>query len=242
MLRLVARSCRCAAAASAPAGCRRRPAGSTAHLGLLVLQQPQQILLLLIVLGPSIREDIDEGAGVREFHGQPDGSHAHLRAIPSALRHTGRDVARAPSQPVLSPSPVGSQQDPTRCRLVGRNRTSLLESQTKRSPSGVTVPQGHAGSQGPIPVSPLTMIKPPIWGSRLRSPWLPTNTLSGHIHAHPSPSPPTWQENRPPQASAGAQRGPAPASTGLCTPKSRSHSFTPPTKTQLHLKGNITGI
>lgn len=116
--------------------------GSAAHLGLLVLQQPQRLLLLLVVLGPGIREDVDKGAGVRDLHGQPDGSHAHLQAVPPALRHTARDVAQAPSHPVLSPSPLGSRQDPTQGLLWG-GIAPVHWSQPKHSQSSVVVPQDH---------------------------------------------------------------------------------------------------
>lgn len=119
--------------------------GSAAHLGLLVLQQPQQLLLLLIVLGPSVRENVDEGAGVRDLHGQPDGSHAHLRAVPSALQHTVKDVARA-----LTPqcsALLGSQQDPTQdpgriCSQGGIAPVCWI--QPECSQGDVMVPQGHA--------------------------------------------------------------------------------------------------
>ena len=65
---------------------------------------------------------------MRDLHSQPDGSHTHLRAVPSALQHTGRDVAHAPGHPVLSPSLLGSRQDPTQGLLMGRICTSFLKS------------------------------------------------------------------------------------------------------------------
>lgn len=64
-------------------------------------------------------------------------------------------------------------------------------SQPKRSQSTVTVLQGHAGSQGPVPVSPLMMIKPPIWGSRLtEAAGFPRMPLAGTFVPTPARHPP----------------------------------------------------
>lgn len=163
---------------------------------------------------------------MRDLHGQPDGSHTHLWAVPSTLWHTVRDVAPAPKHPVLSSSLLG--WNPAWALLMGTNRTSVLElPQTQPEQHDGTT--GTCRSQGPIRASLLMMIKAPVWGSGLTEvPGFPQT----HISAHPGPSPPTWQQDRPSQASAEAQQGPALASTGLCTPRGCesicSHGFTAP--------------
>lgn len=70
------------------------PSRST-HLGLFQLQEPQDILLPVIILGAGVREDIDEGAGVGHLHSSLDGSHTHLWAVTASLRDRGVSGAAA---------------------------------------------------------------------------------------------------------------------------------------------------
>lgn len=57
-----------------------------AHLWLFKLQEPQHLVLLVVVLGAGVREDVDEGARVGHLHGSLDGPQAHLWAVPASLQ------------------------------------------------------------------------------------------------------------------------------------------------------------
>lgn len=55
------------------------------HLRLLQLQELQELILLVVVLGAGIGEDIDEGPRVGNFHSSLDGTHTHLWAVTTSL-------------------------------------------------------------------------------------------------------------------------------------------------------------
>ena len=71
------------------------PQGWFAHLRLFELQEPQHLVLLVVVLGPGVREDIDEGAGVGDLHRSLDGPHTHLGAVAAALEDRAMLAAAA---------------------------------------------------------------------------------------------------------------------------------------------------
>lgn len=72
-----------------------RPPGGFAHLRLFELQQPQHLVLSVVVLGTGVREDEDEGARVGDLHRSLDGPHAHLGAVATSLEDGGVSGAAA---------------------------------------------------------------------------------------------------------------------------------------------------
>lgn len=56
------------------------------HLRLLQLQKLQELILLVVVLGTGIREDVDEGPRVGNLHSSLDSPHTHLRAVTTSLQ------------------------------------------------------------------------------------------------------------------------------------------------------------